>query len=227
MQFEVDTGLEEPEFRKQIENMINDARKNESVLPLPITIGDNVMEITALVLGQINCEKCDARCCRSSAIAKFGIPFLDSEYRTLVELIGEEKLAKIGVKLIGDSRYFPTPCPFLKKNTCSIYDIRPVVCVNFPFDSPAEDDNGRKLISLDPLCPEARRIAKRTYLTLWKLYHKAQEAYSQKNELEKGAQSSKRGKAKEFKEEIPIIKLLSHLRWITKNRVAAVGFEPV
>jgi len=191
-QFEFDIELEEPEFRKQIENIINNARKNESTLPLPITIGDNAIEVTALVLGQINCEKCDARCCRSSVFAEFGIPFLDSEYRTLVERIGEEKLAKIGVKLIGNSRYIPTPCPFLKKNACSIYDIRPIVCVNFPLDSPAKDDHGRKMISLDPLCPEARRIAKRTYLTLWKLYHKAQEAYSQKDELEKGAQSEEK-----------------------------------
>ncbi|MFC1988499.1 YkgJ family cysteine cluster protein [Chloroflexota bacterium] len=192
MKFKFDMELGETEFRKQVENIINDARKNESALPLPIHVKDNFMEIAALVLGQINCEKCDARCCRSSTFAEFGIPFLSKEYENLVERVSEEKLVKIGVKLVGNSRYIPTPCPFLKKNTCLIYDIRPVVCVNYPLDSAAEDNQGEKVMSLNPLCPEARRIARRTYLTFWKLFHKSKEAYSQMDELEKGAQNEQR-----------------------------------
>ena len=188
MQFEMNLKLPEAEFRKQIDNLINNARKAETVLPLPCHIDGAPMEIAALILSQIDCSDCDARCCRSPKYAEFGIPFLSTEYLALVDRIGVEKLAKIDIKLIGNSRYMPTPCPFLHKKTCSIYDIRPVVCVLYPFDPSAVDGQGDIMVSLDPLCPEARRIAKRAYSMLWKLYNKMQEAYAQRDELKKGSQ---------------------------------------
>ena len=201
MQFEINFNLPEAEFRKHIENFISNARKTESVLPLPCHIGDYGIEIAALVLSQVNCTACDARCCRMPIIAEFGIPFLDTEYRVLEERVGAEKLAKIAVKSIGNNKYMPTPCPFLRKNMCSIYDIRPIVCVNYPLDQFGEDNLGEKMVGLDPVCPEARRITKHVYLTFWKLLNKMQEASSQIQELKNGAQqeeilrSSKRTEA--------------------------------
>ena len=45
----------------------------------------------------------------------------------------------------------PTPCPFLRKNMCSIYDIRPIVCVNYPIDQSGEDNLGNQMVSLDEI----------------------------------------------------------------------------
>ena len=188
MQFEIDWGLQEAEFRGQIEKLINTARKTEIVFPLPCHIEASGIEIMALVLSQINCSDCDARCCRTSKFAEFGIPLLDTEYQVLVERIGEEKLSKMGMRLIGNNRYMPTPCPFLHKNLCSIYDIRPFACINYPLDQPGVDNGGETMVSLDPSCPEAKRIIKRAYLTFWKLLHKMEEVSSQISEIEKGAE---------------------------------------
>lgn len=188
MQFEIDYQLPEAQFRRQIENLIGSSRKGKTVLPLPCPINGGAIEFAALILSQINCDGCDAPCCRNPEYAEFGVPFLPTEYSALVERIGQDRLANISVKLIGTSRYMPTPCPFLHKKMCSIYDIRPFVCVNYPIDISGIDEHDRKMISLDPLCPEARRVAKRVYLTLWKLLNKAQEVYAQKEDLDKGVQ---------------------------------------
>lgn len=188
MQFEVDWGLPEAEFRRQIEKLINTARKNETVFPLPCHIESSGIETMALILGQINCSDCDARCCKTSQFAEFGIPLFDTEYQVLVDRIGKEKLEKIDIKFIGNNRYLPTPCPFLHNNQCSIYDIRPFACIIYPIDQSGVDNSGEKMVSLDPLCPEARRITKRTYLTFWKLLHKKVEVSSQISEIKKGAQ---------------------------------------
>jgi Fe-S-cluster containining protein len=188
MKFEITLGLQEAEFRRQIEIAINNARKTETVFPLPLHTETSGIEIMALVLSQINCNNCDARCCKTSQFAEFGIPLLDTEYQTLVERVGKEKLEKINMKLIGGNRYMPTPCPFLHKNQCSIYDIRPFVCIVYPLDQSGVDISGEKMVGLDPFCPEARRIIKRAYLTFWKIFHKMEEVSSQINEIEKSAQ---------------------------------------
>lgn len=188
MQFEINMRMPEGEFRKQIDTLVRTSRTTESVLPLPLHIGEYGIESMALVLGQINCEGCEALCCRTYKYAEFGIPFLDSEYKALAERIGQERLAKMDVKSIGSTKYFPTPCPFLHKKRCTIYDIRPIVCVQYPFDISGVDMSGEgKFMSLDPLCPEARRIAKRTYLALWKLINKMEEVSSQMSELKQAA----------------------------------------
>jgi Fe-S-cluster containining protein len=184
MQFVIDWELPEAEFRNQIETLIRNARKSEVVIPLPCNITDNGLELMALVLSQINCDGCDAPCCRSPKFAEFGISLLATEYQALVERIGVDKLTKMGIKLDGNTGYIPTPCPFLHKNLCSIYDIRPFICVQYPIQQNEEDP---ELISLDPLCREARRIAKRVYMTYWKLLKKAPEVIAQASDLEKGA----------------------------------------
>lgn len=187
MQFEIDFGLPEVEFRRQIETLIRNARKSEIVLPLPCHITGHGIELMALVLSQVNCDGCDAPCCRSPKFAEFGIPLLGTEYQALVERVGKDKLTKMGVKLVGKSWYIPTPCPFLRKKLCSIYNIRPIACVNYPVDRSALDEEGFKMVGLDSLCPEARRIAKRVYMTYWKLQQKESEVLAQVSDLEEGA----------------------------------------
>lgn len=186
--FEIDFGLPEAEFRRQIEKLINNARKNDTAFPLPCHIESPGIEIMALILCQINCSGCDSRCCKTPQFAEFGIPLLDTEYQVLVDRIGKEKLEEIDIKFIGNNRYLPTPCPFLHKNQCLIYDIRPVVCINYPFEYSGVDSTGKNLVSIDPFCPEARRITKRVYSTFRKLLHKMGEVSSQMSEIEKGSE---------------------------------------
>jgi Fe-S-cluster containining protein len=187
MQFEINWGLPEVEFRHQIEALIRNARKSKMVIPLPCHITDPGLELMALVLSQVNCDGCDAPCCRSPEYAEFGIPLLSTEYQALVDRIGVDELAKMAIKLVGNIRYIPTPCPFLRKNLCSIYDNRPFICVQYPINQSAVDDEGLQMVSLDSYCPEARRIAKRIYMTYWKLLQKAPEVVARASELEEGA----------------------------------------
>jgi Fe-S-cluster containining protein len=187
-QFEINYELPEAEFHRHIDNFIQNTRKTESALILPVHIQENSMEVFALILGQLNCTNCDARCCRTTTYAEFGIPFLKTEYQTLVERIGDERLATIEVKTISNSKYFPVPCPFLRKKQCTIYDIRPIACVQYPINPPGEDSSGEQLFSLDPMCPEARRIVKSTYLALYKLVKKFEEIYPQRDEIKKASQ---------------------------------------
>ena len=187
MQFEINYGLPEAEFRHQIETLIRNARKSKIVIPLPCHITDRGLELMALVLSQVNCDGCDAPCCRSPKFAEFGIPLLGTEYQALVERIGVDKLTKMGIKLAGNTGYIPTPCPFLHKNLCSIYDIRPFTCVQYPIQPSALDEEDSALVGLDPYCPEARRIAKRVYMTYWKLLQKAPEVMAQASDLAEGA----------------------------------------
>jgi Fe-S-cluster containining protein len=187
MQFALNYELPEVEFRHQIEALIRNARKSKMVIPIPCHISGFGLELMALVLSQINCDGCDAPCCRSPEFAEFGIPLLGTEYQALVERIGMDKLTQIDIKLVGEARYLPTPCPFLRKNLCLIYDIRPVVCIQYPFQPSAVDEEGSALVGLDPYCPEARRIAKRIYMTYWKLLQKAPEVVAQASDLKEGA----------------------------------------
>jgi Fe-S-cluster containining protein len=187
MQFAINWDLPEAEFRRQIETLIRNARKSKIVIPLPCHIGDFGLELMALVLSQVNCDGCDAPCCHSPEYAEFGIPLLGTEYQALVERIGMDEVTKIGIKLVDNTGYIPTPCPFLRKKLCSIYDIRPIACVNYPVDRSAVDSEGSKIVSLDSLCPEARRIAKRIYMTYWTLINKRQEVLSQVSDLKAGA----------------------------------------
>lgn len=186
MKFKIDFNLPPKEFREYIEHLIDNSKKSKSTLVLPCHVSNVGFELMALILGQINCENCDGRCCQSVEFAKFGIPFLDSEYKTLEEYVGTEKLSKYKTRIIGRTRYFPTPCPFLHKKTCTIYEIRPVVCVDFPFEKTGVDAQGNPMVALDSFCPEARRIARRTYLSFRKLIDVQKVAIDNAKELDEG-----------------------------------------
>jgi Fe-S-cluster containining protein len=183
LEFKIDFTLPEADFRKQIDEVIHASTKAEVLLPLPCHVDEESMEFAALILTQLDCTSCDARCCRTTKLAKFGIPFWETEYELLAKRIGAQKLAAIPVRSIGKNKYMPTPCPFLRKNSCSVHDIRPWVCIYYPIDPSGADVDGHKLLTVDPQCPEARRIAKRTYLMLWRLFNKMKEASPQAEHL--------------------------------------------
>lgn len=200
MQVEINLNVPEAEFRKQVDDIINNARKNETTLPFPCHLGEKGIEIMALILSQIDCTGCDARCCKTMKIAEFGIPFLKTELEVLAKRVGEEKLAKMGVKSTEKNAYLPIPCPLLVKNTCSIYDIRPFICIEFPIIQTGEDNFGEKVIGLAGSCPEARRITKRIYLNLWKLQNKMREVISQMDDVMEGARQEEIMKSLKKKE---------------------------
>ena len=158
-------------------------------MPLPCHIPGTLIEIEALILSQIECKNCDALCCRSPKYAEFGIPFLSSEYQALVDRVGEERLSKLDIKTIGTSRYMPSPCPFLAKGRCSIYDIRPMACIKYPLGPSGLNED--KTVGLDPLCPEARRVTKRVYLNFHALLNKMQQVYAHRDELAEGIQKER------------------------------------
>jgi Fe-S-cluster containining protein len=140
----------------------------------------------ALVLSQFDCRKnCQALCCKSSKYAPNGIPLLENEYEKIKERFGQERMDKIEMKFIKQHRYLPTPCPFLKKDICTIYDLRPVVCVNYPYDPSNQRDTD--MVHLDSFCPESRRIVKATFLSLWKLVNNYKKMSSQIPEINDGA----------------------------------------
>jgi len=184
MQYSIDFNLSEVDFRKRIETIIKDCRTAELSLTLPCH--GVPIEILALVLGQLDCRnKCQALCCKSPKFAPNGIPLLEIEYDMLKQRFGQDNLDKIKLKLIGNHKYLPTPCPFLKKDNCTIYDIRPVVCVNYPFDPGTQVEDG--LVHLDSFCPECRRIVKATFLSLWKLNKLYKSMGPQITEIKDGA----------------------------------------
>jgi Fe-S-cluster containining protein len=187
----INMDLSEKDFRLQIEELIKNSRKNELAIPLP-SAECNQTEYIALFLSQIKCTNCEALCCRSTVYAKFGIPFIPTEYQILENRIGKEKLEKLNIKTIGKSKYFPVPCPFLRKKQCTIYDIRPQVCIQYPYSPNVFDNEGQTSIAVDSFCPEARRIAKQTWMTLWKLINKLKELAPQLNDIkETGLSESK------------------------------------
>jgi Fe-S-cluster containining protein len=181
MQFSLNFDLPEKEFREQIEEALQTARSTETVLPLPCHIPGTQLEIEALILSQIDCKNCEALCCRSLKYAEFGIPFLSAEYQALVDRVGIERLSKIDIKTVGACKYMPTPCPFLEKGRCSIYDIRPMACIKYPLGPSGLNED--KTVGLDPLCPEARRITKRVYSAFQPLYNKTRQMQASRDEL--------------------------------------------
>jgi Fe-S-cluster containining protein len=184
--FEINFNLAEKDFRLQIEEMIKNARMNETVLSLPSSKADP-LEYTALFLSQINCTNCESLCCKSKSYAKYGIPFANSEYQSLENRVGKERLEKLGIKTIGKTKFAKVPCPFLHKKQCTIYDIRPHVCMQYPIDVNSVDSNGIRMFSVDPFCPEARRIVKQVWMIYWKLFNKLKEMSTQINDIKETA----------------------------------------
>lgn len=154
--FELNWRVSKRNFKGQVNDLVKFCQENGKVIPLPIFArGVAAINILAALLCQVNCDKCDAPCCRSNPD---GSP---------MEVLPPElpRLKKLGLK----GGTVPWPCPFLKDERCSIYSDRPLVCVFYPFQPGGTDAGGNDIISLASSCPESRRVARNYLMMEWRL----------------------------------------------------------
>lgn len=100
----------------------------------------NLMNYVLMLCEFIDCEGCDAPCCRGVGMDNLRVALLDDEYTLMIELSGysEKELMRIGaVKKKANGRwkdkFLMLPCIFLKEGKCGIYEERPQTCRTYPF----------------------------------------------------------------------------------------------
>jgi len=165
MKYLIDWQLNREAFRHQVRDMIHKAQKNGKVIALPMetSSGMTFLNLMTLILAQVNCDGCDALCCKNYPQNE-PIGLLPPEHKCLAEKYGNHHFI-----IKGEEAFLPLPCPFLKNNRCTIYRERPLVCVLYPFQPGATDGDGRRLLALGSSCPEARRITKQVYMMSWRI----------------------------------------------------------
>lgn len=167
MTYVIDWNLNQVDFRRRVREIIRQAETRGKVLALPVEMnpGQVSLDLMILLLSQVNCEKCDAECCKQNPYGG-PIDILPVEYKRLAEKYGPQHF------LLQEDKYvLPMPCPFLKQGRCSIYPDRPMICVIFPFQSGAVNGEGKLVMAVASSCPEGRRIARNIYMTAWRLRH--------------------------------------------------------
>ena len=161
----LDWELSQRDFRRQVKDLIHRAEKDGKVLALPMRVypGQMMIDQITLLLSQVNCEGCDAPCCRRNPNEE-PIQLFPPDYLRLSKKYGEQHFIRKG-----DRAELPMPCPFLKSNRCAVYPDRPLVCVIYPFQPGAVDGSGNMMLALASGCPEGRRIARAIYMTAWRI----------------------------------------------------------
>jgi len=167
---EIAWDIDQKQFKEQVRQMIAMARKGNNVLTLPIS---SSLESMLLILSQVNCDGCDAICCRVSPPDEM-VAMTPSEYKMLRERYGDEGM--VSTRLGGAIKM---PCRFLKNKHCSIYPERPLSCVVFPIQpggayGASFDSQPLEALAVSSYCPEGRRIAKAVYMTMWQIKQKIQ-----------------------------------------------------
>jgi len=148
----IDWSLEWEDFQKQIVFMIKNYREADKAVPLPLPMR---MEIACAVLSAIDCNDCDARCCKVGNDAIL----LPEEYENL-----KRKYEDRGFTSDGKLRF---PCRFLLNNRCSIHKHdKPIICDSFPIQS-GGNINGFDAISVSSKCPSAMKYARKLYSQIW------------------------------------------------------------
>ncbi len=166
LSWDIDKNL----FRKQIEDLITLALKNDKSIPIPVPFlpGEFAFGQLAFLNLIIDCNKCPSICCKMD----FSEGHTDS-----IELTDEDRkrFDKYGIKYSssGGLGTLPLPCPYLKSNRCSIYEIRPTVCMIFPFQPGGYIDNIPGF-SLCSGCPQMRHLALKIYLKAYELKNRLQ-----------------------------------------------------
>jgi Fe-S-cluster containining protein len=156
MKYLIRWDVDQDEFRREIRQMIHQARTQHKVIPLPFSqTGQPALDLLTVILGEVNCDYCDAPCCK---VNPNGEP---------IDLLPAEvpRLSQHGLK----GTKITMPCEFLKSGRCSVYPDRPLVCLLYPFQPGANDGEGRPLFAVASSCPEGRRIARDCYMMAWKL----------------------------------------------------------
>lgn len=169
----VDWDLEQEPFKNSIREMIRKAEKGHKVLALPITLesGRDLINSLALLLPQVNCDKCQSACCTTS-MGNRPIEVAPWELERIRARRGDKYFTKKN-----GMYYLPVPCPFLKNiphNRCSIYELRPSICVLYPWQvggsiSRIDGRSEATTLALASDCPEGRRICQAVFMTYWKL----------------------------------------------------------
>lgn len=166
LRFQIDWTLDQVRFRSQVRRMVKLCRDGGKVITLPLfpECGDWAIELLSVILSQVNCDGCDAPCCKFNPQGG-NLSLLPSEYQRLKNKYGETHLLNQE-----DQYYIKMPCGFLRDNRCTIYPDRPLVCVMYPFNpGGTEGLHHRMALSLESRCPEAQRLAKAIYMTSWKI----------------------------------------------------------
>ena len=165
---EIAWDIDQNQFKEQVRQMIAMARKGNNVLTLPISPS---LESILLILSQVNCDGCDAICCRVSPPEGM-VAMTPSEYKLLREKYGDEGMVST---LLGGA--IRMPCRFLKNKYCSIYSERPLSCILFPIQpggAYGASFYSQKIeaLSVSSYWPEGRRIARAGYMTIWQIKQK-------------------------------------------------------
>jgi len=165
---EIAWDIDQKQFKDQVRQMIAMARKGNNVLTLPISPS---LESILLILSQVNCDGCDAICCRVSPPDET-VAMTPSEYKMLREKYGDEGMVSTWLGGV-----IKMPCRFLKNKRCSIYSERPLACVVFPIQhggacGASFDSQPFEALAVSSYCPEGRRIAKAVYMTMWQIKQK-------------------------------------------------------
>ncbi len=165
MQYVIDWTLNLAAFKRQVRDLIYQARKGGKVLALPFQVypGQPFFDLVVSLLSHVDCEGCDAPCCKSNP-EDMPLWLPPPEFNKLARKYGENHFIPDG-----DSGILPMPCPFLKHNRCTIYPDRPLVCVLYPFQPGATDGTGNMMMALAASCPEARRITREAYMMSWRI----------------------------------------------------------
>jgi Fe-S-cluster containining protein len=160
-------------FHSSVKGLIKTAQDNNTIIPIPVKMykGEGVnlayIEIVSLMLAQIDCSHCDALCCKKSCSVDNGpIGMLSYEAKNIKDKYGIAISKSSEIREL-DYYYINYPCEFLKDCKCTIYNDRPLNCITFPVQNAGEDGDGNKLFSLSSMCPEARKLAEKVYMTHW------------------------------------------------------------
>jgi len=150
-----DYSLDREAYEDQVDRLVSSAQSRKGTIPLPLTF-DSMragLAIVCALLSQVNCDKCEAKCCKSLPGNVYLLPS-EQEYLSMKSLT--------------------QPCLFLDGNRCLIFHNRhrPLTCIRYPYQPGATSKDGIPAIALASECPEACRIAKDVYMTFRQMKQK-------------------------------------------------------
>jgi Fe-S-cluster containining protein len=155
----IDWSLSRKEFARSIERLIEEIKKHQAAIPLPVAAS---IGAASCLLAGIDCKGCPGLCCTRAG--KY-VSLTDAEARRLGIEGTPNSLGHIDM---------PLPCKSFKKGQCSVYADRPAHCRLYPVQA---GGSGRgvagheAIIGLDSHCPEASRLALRVYMASYDMAH--------------------------------------------------------
>ena len=112
--------------------------KRKPTYHVPLERSPQSLEIMKRVFSKVNCLACGICCKAEGSEHGIGVIPEDPNREALYRLAKSHPSARIeGRRKKGFQIMTPELCAFLEENTdgnlCSVYDVRPVICANFPF----------------------------------------------------------------------------------------------